>query len=181
MQKINWTACLYSFYSIVYLARFSNYIQSLNRRERDCINQWSLMNEQKQPLKQVFCKKQMFISNYRRCSIKNRCSLAVTGGVLTNFSKFTGNTCARLKLQASPWNFLKKETLTREFFCEFCDIFESNLFTEHLWMTVSRYSSKYLFYHGSTEYQADCMIKIFKKCQWRSSVLVNLQAYSQQL
>ena len=118
--------------------------------------------------------KQIFISSYRRCSIKK--------GVLTNFAKFTGNTCARLKLQASAWNTLKKETLIREFFCEFCEIFENTFFTEHLWMTTSRYSSKYLFYHhGSTEYQADCMIKIFKKCQWRSSVLVNLQAYSQQL
>ena len=33
----------------------------------------------------------------------------------------------------------------------------------------------------STEYQADCMIKIFEKYQSRSLILVKLQAYSQQL
>ena len=33
-------------------------------------------------------------------------------GVLANFAKFTAKICARLKLQASVWNFVKKETLT---------------------------------------------------------------------
>ena len=33
-------------------------------------------------------------------------------GVLTNLAKFTGNTCARLKLQASAWNFLKDRKST---------------------------------------------------------------------
>ena len=121
----------------------------------------------------VLLQEQIFIRSYRRCSVKK--------GVLTNFAKFTGNNCTGLKLQASSWNFFKKETLTWEVFCEFFEIFENTFFTERLWMIASRYSSKYLFYHGSTEYKADCMIKIFKKCQWRSSDLVDLQAYSQQL
>ena len=47
-------------------------------------------------------------------------------GVLRNFAKFTGNTCARvsflIKLQASACNFIKKETLTQVFSCEFCKV-----------------------------------------------------------
>ena len=54
------------------------------------------MNEKKQPLK-VFW--------------KSRCSKAVTGsvllkGVLTNFAKFAAKICARVKLEASVWNFV---------------------------------------------------------------------------
>ena len=126
-------------------------------------------------------------SHWRRCSAKTdihkqllevfykkRCSY--------KFRKIHRKHLCQTKGQALTWNFLKKETLTREFFCKFCEIFENTFFTEHLWMTASRYLSKYLFHHhGSAEYQADCMIKIFKKCQWRSSVLVNLQAFSLQL
>ena len=69
--------------------------------------------------------------------------------VLTSFAKFTAKICARLKLQASVWNFVKKETLTEEFSCEFCEIFKNIFFTEHLWTNASRYSSKYLFYRVS--------------------------------
>ena len=39
------------------------------------------------------------------------------------------------------------------------------------------YSSEWQFW----EYQADCMIKIFQKYQWRSSILAKLQTYSLQL
>ena len=35
------------------------------------------------------------------------------------------------------WNFIKKETPTQVFSCEFCDIFKNNFFTEHLPATVS--------------------------------------------
>ena len=49
------------------------------------------------------------------------------------------NTCARvsllIKLQAC--NFVKKETLAQVFTCEFCEIFKSTFFTEHLWTTAS--------------------------------------------
>ena len=38
------------------------------------------------------------------------------------------NTCARV----SFLNFIKKETLTQVFSCEFCEIFENNFFIEHL-------------------------------------------------
>ena len=71
-------------------------------------------------------------------------------GVLANFAKFTAKICARLKLQASDWNCVKKQTLTEEFSCELCEIFKNIFFTEQLWTTASRYSSKYLFYRVST-------------------------------
>ena len=34
-------------------------------------------------------------------------------------------------------NFIKKETLTQVFFCEFCEISQNTFPTEHLWMTAS--------------------------------------------
>ena len=39
-------------------------------------------------------------------------------GVLRNFAKLTGNTCASV----SFFNFTKKETLAQVFSCEFCEI-----------------------------------------------------------
>ena len=51
------------------------------------------------------------------------------------------NTCARvsllIKLQASACNFIKKETLTQVFSCEFYEISKNAFFTEHLWATAS--------------------------------------------
>ena len=35
------------------------------------------------------------------------------------------------------FNFIKKETLTQVFSYEFCEIFKSTFFTEHLWTTAS--------------------------------------------
>ena len=78
-------------------------------------------------IEEGFLQKQIFKSSYRRCSIKK--------GALTNFAKFIRNNCARLKLQASARNFVKKETLTQQFSCEFCQIFENTFFTEHLCTT----------------------------------------------
>ena len=34
-------------------------------------------------------------------------------------------------------NFIKKETLTEVFSCEFCEISENTFFAEHLWTTAS--------------------------------------------
>ena len=31
-----------------------------------------------------------------------------------------------------PWNFIKKEILAQVFSCEFCEIFKSTFFTEHI-------------------------------------------------
>ena len=54
-------------------------------------------------------------------------------GVVENFAKFTG----KHLLRPQACNFIKKETLAQVFSCEFCEIFENNLFTEHLWTTAS--------------------------------------------
>ena len=42
-------------------------------------------------------------------------------------------------LQAQACNFFKKETLAQLFSCEFWEISENTLFTEHLWTTASVY------------------------------------------
>ena len=36
-----------------------------------------------------------------------------------------------------PCNFIKKETLTQVFSCEFCEISKNTFFTEHLWTNAS--------------------------------------------
>ena len=41
-------------------------------------------------------------------------------------NKVAGNAC----------NLPKKETLVHVFSCEFCEIFKSTIFTEHLWVTA---------------------------------------------
>ena len=57
-------------------------------------------------------------------------------GVLRNFAKFTGNSCARvsflIKLQAAC-NFIKKDTLAQVFSFEFSKFRGTPFFTEHLW------------------------------------------------
>ena len=60
----------------------------------------------------------------QRCSVKK-----VFLEILQNSQK---NTCVRvsflMKLQASAWNFIKKETLAQVFSCEFCKI-SKNIFS----------------------------------------------------
>ena len=60
----------------------------------------------------------------QRCSIK-KCALK-------NFTKFTGNTYARvsllIKLQGQGCSFIQKEFLAQVFLCEFCEIFKNALF-----------------------------------------------------
>ena len=66
---------------------------------------------------------------HRMCSIKN--------DIIKNFSKFTGK-YLRLSLffnkvgGLSPVIFIKKETLTQVFSCEFRKIFINTFFKEHL-------------------------------------------------
>ena len=43
------------------------------------------------------------------------------------------NACARV---SQACNFVKKETRAQEFSCEFCEIFKSTVFTEHLGTTA---------------------------------------------
>ena len=53
-------------------------------------------------------------------------------GVLRNFAKFTGkHLCQNLffnKVAGGACNFIKKETLTQVFSCEFCDISKNTFF-----------------------------------------------------
>ena len=44
--------------------------------------------------------------------------------------------------QPEACNFIKKETLTKVFSCEFCEIFKNTFFTEHLRTTASALSAK---------------------------------------
>ena len=64
-------------------------------------------------------------SSHWRCSVGK--------GVLRNFSKLQGNTCARvsfsIKLQAKAWYFIKKEAPTQMFSCEFCETSKNTFFT----------------------------------------------------
>ena len=66
-------------------------------------------------------------------------------GVLKNFTKFTGNSCARASFSNKvaglrPSTLLKKRICHRCLFsCEFCEISKNTLFTEHLWATASAF------------------------------------------
>ena len=56
-------------------------------------------------------------------------------GVLKIFAKFTG------KHMCGACNFIKKETLTQVFSCEFCEISKHTFFTEHRWLLLYFVSS----------------------------------------
>ena len=48
------------------------------------------------------------------------------------------NTCARV-CRPKACNFIKEETLAQVFSCEFCKIFKSNFFIEHLgWLSSKK-------------------------------------------
>ena len=68
-------------------------------------------------------------SSHQRCSIRK--------GVLRNFAKFTGRHLCQ-SLRPETCNFIKMETLTQVFSCEFCEISKNTFFTEHVWATASK-------------------------------------------
>ena len=73
-----------------------------------------------------------FRSSHQRCSIKK--------GAPKNFAKFTGkHLCQSLFFNkvAGLCNFIKNKTLVQVFSCEFLEIFNNTLFTEHLRTTAS--------------------------------------------
>ena len=64
-------------------------------------------------------------------------------------------------------NFIKKETLTQVFCCEFCEVSKNTFFTEHLWTTASGTSIPHkfgleTFDYFLTMYQEDLHLR-FKK------------------
>ena len=70
-------------------------------------------------------------SSHRRCSVKE--------GVLRNFAKNTGKyLCESLFFNnvAGLCNFIKKEALAQVFSCEFCEIFKTPFFKEHIWQLL---------------------------------------------
>ena len=64
-------------------------------------------------------------SSHRRCSLRKY--------VLRNFAKFTGKHLCQGLFISGPkaCNFIKKDTLTQVFSCEFCKIFKNTFLTEH--------------------------------------------------
>ena len=71
LQKINWTACWYSFYSLVYLARFSNCIQKFEQERKSIHQSMEFRKWTEVAIEEGVLQKQIFRSSYRRCSIKN--------------------------------------------------------------------------------------------------------------
>ena len=54
-----------------------------------------------------------------------------------------------IKLQALACSFIKKETLSQVFSCEFCEIYKNTFFTGHLWTTASEFVTKMLIFRSS--------------------------------
>ena len=83
----------------------------------------------------------IFTSFMTEFLIKLNTVFRLTKGVLRNFTKFIGEYLYQslflIKLQASAWNFIKKEALAHVFSCEFCEISENTFFAEHLQATAS--------------------------------------------
>ena len=83
-------------------------------------------------------------SSHQRCSVKK--------GALRKFTKFTGkNLCQCLffnkvaGLSPRACNFIKKETLSQVFSCEFYEISKNTFFTEHLLVTASHLTTKLMW------------------------------------
>ena len=76
-----------------------------------------------EPMTRLCCSR----SSHRRYSVRK--------GVF----RIQENICVRvsflIKLRALACNFIKKETLTQVFSCEFCETSKNTFFTEHLWAT----------------------------------------------
>ena len=81
-------------------------------------------------------------SSHWRCSVRK--------GVLRNFAKFTGkHLCQSLflnKVAGSGCSFIKKETLSHMFSCEFCEISLNTFFTEHIRTAASDCPQKTTFH-----------------------------------
>ena len=92
--------------------------RTVNRNKPPKSHVFNLLYHQKQPL-DVFCKK----------------------GVLKNFVQFTGKHLYQSlffnEVACVASNFIKKETRSQVFSCEFCEIFQKTYFEEHLQTATS--------------------------------------------
>ena len=88
-----------------------------------------------------------YIANSKNRSSHWRCSMKKT--VLNNFAKFTGKQlCQSLFFNKRLFlTFFKRETLAQLFSCEFCEIFQKTLFTEHLRRTTPIESHNFITQH----------------------------------
>ena len=87
------------------------------------------------PVKFEFIHIQYFFGMVRNRSSHRRCS--VGEGVLRNFAKFLGKHLCQSFFFEKVAGLRKKETLTRVFSCEFCEIFKNTFFTEHIRAALS--------------------------------------------
>ena len=80
------------------------------------------------------CRNKLYLSHTTKVlaeleTVAQRCSVKKV--FLEISQNLQENTCASIsfliKLQVSTCNFVKKETLSQVFFCEFCEIFENTL------------------------------------------------------
>ena len=74
-------------------------------------------------------------------------------GVLKNFTKFTGKHLCQsfflIQVTGEASNFIKIETLTQVFYCEFCKIFKNIFFMEHLlWLLLNVFLEEIPAYKG---------------------------------
>ena len=65
-------------------------------------------------------------------------------------------------------NFIKKETLTQVFFCEFCEISKNTVFTEHLRMAASIKKTEnkpftFRFHHDKFKYKKLKVLRVAQK------------------
>ena len=58
------------------------------------------------------------------------------------------------------YNFIKKETLTQAFFCEFCKISKNTFFTEHLWTTATGKVYCCLFFSYDTNHVKNFVMRL---------------------
>ena len=72
-----------------------------------------------------------------RCSIKKV--------FLKMLENSQGNTCVGVSFLPQAWNFMKKETPTHVFSCEFCEIFKNTFFSGTLPVAASAVTY-YFFY-----------------------------------
>ena len=87
------------------------------------------------PVKFEFIHIQYFFGMVRNKITHRRCS--VGKAVLRNFAKFLGKHLCQSLFLNKVAGLRKKETLTRVFPCEFCEIFKNTFFTKHIWTTAS--------------------------------------------
>ena len=104
-----------------------------NYNTSETVRRWFAIQELKRSKFNLDNIKLLILLNFKKITSRcRRCS--VRKGVLTNFTKFTGNACVRIsfliKLQAEASSFIKKRTLSQVFSFHFCEISKNTFFSE---------------------------------------------------